>query len=51
MKTSEEIVISRHVTSEGVLVYVRTATGELRARLTRWDGGDRLVLQSPPRAS
>ncbi|MGH2602306.1 MAG: hypothetical protein ACRDJ9_23340 [Dehalococcoidia bacterium] len=50
MNRNQEQVISRHITSEGVLVYVRSACGELKARLIRWDGGDRLVLQSPTRA-
>lgn len=50
MNRDQEQVISRHVTSEGVLLYVRSACGELQARLLRWDGSSRTVLQSRPAA-
>lgn len=44
-------VASRHMTSEGVLVYTRCACGALRVRLHRWDGGTKVLAESGPRAS
>ncbi|MGH3647169.1 MAG: hypothetical protein ACRDTM_08330 [Micromonosporaceae bacterium] len=40
-------VVSRHTTSEGVLVYVRTPDGGLQARLHRWSGGEQVVTGRP----
>ncbi len=37
-------VVSRHTTSEGVLVYLRSPGGDLQARLYRWTGGDRVLI-------
>lgn len=48
--TTEPEVVSRHVTSEGVLVYLRTTDGELQARLHRWNGGSWTVVNSGRRA-
>lgn len=39
-------LVSRHITSEGVLVYLRTPEGALQARLHRWSGGSQPVLDS-----
>ncbi|MGH3655998.1 MAG: hypothetical protein ACRDUA_05020 [Micromonosporaceae bacterium] len=33
-------VVSRHVTSEGILTYFRSSDGQLGARLHRWNGDD-----------
>jgi hypothetical protein len=37
-------VVSRHTTSEGVLVYLRSPSGDLQARLYRWTGGDQVLI-------
>ncbi|MGH3715753.1 MAG: hypothetical protein ACRDT4_20190 [Micromonosporaceae bacterium] len=41
----ETQIVSRHQTSEGVLVYVRLPDGGLQARLHRWNGGQDLLLR------
>ena len=43
-------VVSRHTTSEGVLVYLRSPSGDLQARLYRWTGGDQVFVDHRPSA-
>jgi hypothetical protein len=46
--TEQYEVVSRHTTSEGILVYLRSPSGDLQARLHRWTGGDQVFVDHRP---
>lgn len=40
-------VVSQHRTSEGTILYTRTADGDLQVRLQRPDTGETVLLRTP----